>query len=515
MKRLLWLWIFGMVGTSWASSSLDHQFNLKTVGFIKSWNNVDGILDEILTSAYHSYFTRKSRFTLHDLSQADAVLSRSKLPYGQILSDMDILKQVARSTRTETILKTKITKSGRDYQFTLDWLHAPLMEVLGTQQFTLSEPEEGVAFTSSDVTRMIHAQLDLLMAQVPFVGSVTGKDQDTVTLDLGFGSGLKVGDQIAVGTIDEVKRHPILNTVVDWQLSQTGRVIVEQTDEGMAFGRISTTVSGQEIVRQQKVLRVIASSLPVTSPYEQGNEKTDENQDEDEEETPPKLGRFGITGLVGTYSRAFTNPSVDVANSGSGFVFGGQADVELWLTRKWFGNLELGNSFWNYTQKDVSTAVLSPASASGGVSGAMTHFKFNAGYSHAFTGDFLGPKGWLKLGYKSNSYTLPISTVEYTDSTSVSSIFFGIGGEVPLRSGWGGFVDLNFKLLSWVKQTLSTLDPSSVSDMEFLLGGTYRLNSRLTVRAGVQLLMTGAEFAVGQSFSQKNLTFQPSLLYYF
>jgi nucleoside-diphosphate-sugar epimerase len=63
-----------------ANPELDRLYALETIGILRSWDNVDGLFSEYVTTAYKDWFTKQSRFTLQDLSKADVLLANSKIP---------------------------------------------------------------------------------------------------------------------------------------------------------------------------------------------------------------------------------------------------------------------------------------------------------------------------------------------------------------------------------------------------------------------------------------------------
>src|SRR4051812_28798147 len=120
-----------------ASAELDRRFALETVGFLKAWDNVDGLFADYVAQAYRTYFAHQSRFVLQDLSKADPLIERSKLPYAKVIDDPEILTQLARAMRSQTVIRTRIRKDMGSYRFTIDWLIAPHMDVLASESFTL------------------------------------------------------------------------------------------------------------------------------------------------------------------------------------------------------------------------------------------------------------------------------------------------------------------------------------------------------------------------------------------
>ena len=164
---------------------------------------------------------------------------------------------------------------------------------------------------------------------------------------------------------------------------------------------------------------------------------------------------------------------------------------------------------------NVSTGAQSAATQNGGVSGSAFSYKWNVGYSFLQSEELLGPRGWVKLGYKSSAFSLPSSTQEQTGPTTFSSVFVGIGGDVPINPTWGALVDFNFRLLTSVSQNWLNETTSGASEVEFFIGGYYRLSSRMNIRGGFNLMAANADFSRGSSLSQKTMTFAPALLYYF
>jgi len=496
-----------------ATSELDRQYAFQTIGFLRSWDNMDGLFSDYVSSAYRDFFGHQSRFVVQDLSKADVLLGKSAIPYHQVIEDREILGQLARSTRTETIIRTKIAKEGPRYRFIMDWLHAPKMDGLARAEFVLEEPGDGKPLAAGDIQGRIQKALDELLAKVPFHGNITGRDNNSVTINIGSGTGLKKGDALIISTLDEVKRHPLLKTVVDWRLTRTGKVEVDQIEEGLAFGHVIEEESGRQIARHQKITQILPLQAPRPSEAPVEHEETQPEIDE-----KPHLGFvIGQLGLGG-FDRSFSSsvPGSTAALVGNGLAFGGRAEGELWFTKEWFADLRFGYGFAGYGQRDTVTGSLTTASASGGVSMATFNFRINAGYSYLVTGDFFGPKGWFKLGYQSTSYSLPISATELTGPMTFGSLFVGVGGDLPIRGPFGVQMDFNYGIIRSVTQTGFTVgDVASSHDVEFLLAGYYRYTSKLSVRFGFNLVAAGVDYSNGISATQKIITITPAILYYF
>lgn len=525
-----------------ANAELDRKYALETVGALRAWDNVDGLFADYVAAAYKDYFSKQTRFRLQDLSKADTLLGGSKLTYAKAIDDTEILGQLSRSLKSHSLLRTRVYKEGPRYRFTIDWLHAPQMEVLATETFNmedqgalraagrLGEANESQDFAGlGDIKGRLQTALSRLFAQVPFIGQVTGRDQGDVTINLGLATGIKRGDTLIIGTIEEVKRHPLLKQIVEWRLSPVGKVDVDNVDEALAFGHVTDQEEGREISRYQKIMRIVprperidenpAAKLVETNPIEES----------------PKLGFATVSLWTGAYSRQYSSAESmgvnAVNNAGSGFMYGARGSGEIWLNREFFFDIAMGYAAFSFSQSQVGTInpstilyddgtteevpVVIPASESH--SGSIFTLSGALGYTYLVTGDFFGPRAWLKAGYRLDSYNLPVvANPDALAPYSVKSVFLGIGGDLPIRHNYGARVDLEFGLFNSGSQTGGSAGAANSShNASISLGGYYRYRPRVMFQAALEIHGTGSEFGTSANLSQKTITFLPSVSYLF
>lgn len=499
----------GLTNCAYANADLDRQYSLETIGYLQSWDNLDGLFADYVSDAFKEYFSTPSQFVVHDLSQANAVFASSKMPYKKVIMDPEILGQLAMSTRTETLIRTRVTKEGAEYFFTLDWLHAPFMEVLASVRFGVKEPTEGASFANDLVSVPLRQNLDRLFSEVPFKGHVTGRDDSSIVVNYSGREKLKVGDTLVVGTIDEVRKHPLLKTIAEWRVSPTGKLTVEAVQDRMVFCRIRDEEPGREVSRFQKIVEVF-SSAPKEAPARPVE------QIAPAEDLIPQTGWISVSLPVGAYSRQFTSPAAATTYSGDSFLLGGKVDAQLWLTRSWFFDFGFGYSFWNFTQKNSSNVPTTLSSTVGGADASMLSWRFDLGYSVSLNNSPSSPKGWLKGGYKSDSYEFPTATREFIGPIAFGSVFMGIGGDFPVLEKFGVQANFNYRLFTTVTQTwLSRETANSASDIELQIRGYYKVSPALSVAGSFEVGATNASFSAGSNLSQKTITFGPLLLYYF
>ncbi|MBC7692189.1 MAG: hypothetical protein H7222_10500 [Methylotenera sp.] len=487
-----------------ANPELDRQYSLETVGVLRSWDNVDGLFADYVTTAYKDFFARQSRFKLQDLTKADVILAKSKIPYNKLIDDTEVLSQVARSMHSESIIRTKIYKEGPRYRFVVDWLHAPQIQMLATDTFTLEES------TDSGITEFrgaLEKSLLRMIGQLPFQANVTGRDQDSVTVNIGASSQLKKGDTLITATLEEVRRHPLLHTIVEWRLVRTGRVIVDEVDESIAFCKVKEEEYGRQIARFQKVVQII----PTSDASVPASPDTDELARQRAFAEPPRLGWISPGLWIGGLSRQSSSLNGTKGKTGGGFLFGVKGEGQLWFDRQWFGELSLKYGSAGYSHKDIVTNV-----ESGDGSASVTQFKIDTGYTYHLTPDFFGPKAWAKVGYESTSYNFTLSPSEGTSPTSFTGLFLSIGGDLPLRGEYGALLNLDFGILGSGNESGRFNGASSgASSVDFFVGGYYRMNRRFDIKVGLDFMGQNIDFNNGATMTHKVIAIGPSALFYF
>lgn len=500
--------LFLFSSSALAIPELDRKYSLETVGFLKTWDNVDGLFNEYVSQGYKEYFADASRFTLIDISKSDTVLSRSSIPYNRLLEDTEVLAQVARAMRVQTLLRTKVYKEGGTYRFSIDWLHSPQMDLIANETFVLEEPKDGKAFGIGDVKGALYKALERLVAKVPFLANVSGRDANSVTVNVGQSFGLKRGDTLVIGTLDEVKRHPMLKAIVDWRITQVGKVVVDEVDGGIGFTHVIEESPGKQIARYQKVIQHLPLAVQPTVIKEGGDvAKLD----------PPSYGWVSGGIWAGGMSRdhAVQDPNVK-AVTGGGLIFGGKTLGQLWLDRNWFSELGFSFGVGSYNQNKVGDE----ANKMGSSSSTTFGWLFNLGYNYFVTGDFHGPKATGKFGYRNDHYGLTTSANDRLGGSTFGSFYIGLGGDLPMRGNYGLLMNADIGIFNEVSETGYTTGPASgAANFAFSFGGYYRFDMRMAVKFMLDIVAQSGEFnatATGtDNLNHKVITFGPSIVYYF
>ncbi len=492
-----------------ASPELDRQFSLRTVGVLRSWDNVDGLFNEYVTGAFKEWLQSNSRFTFVDVTRADTLLQGSKLSYLKLLDDREVLGQVAKAIHADTLVRTKVWKEGPRYRFKIDWLHAPKMDLLASETVLLDEPSDGKPFSVDDLRKRLNEGLERLIRQLPYVATVNGRDAKEVTIDVGRSGGIRKGDTLVFATVEEAKMHPLLGALVDWRTHETGRAVVETVEDGLSFARLTEEEPGRTVARLQKVVKVLPAPEPEAS--------ASVNDAEERARAllqPGKLGWAGASLWSGLMSRQYATSSAAVAGrSGSSLLFGARVDGQLWIDSRWSADLSFAYGLSSYSQSDIASGSASPAQ---GVGATVTHTRLGAGYSFLASPEAEGPKGNFRFGWQSIGYSMPVATADGMGPAGYSGLFVGLSGDLPMRGRWKALLNVDFGVFDSVtaNQVISSNSTGS-SMINFYLGTQMQWKPRLKLRAGLDLQAQGADFADGSVLSHKVVTFGPSLLYSF
>lgn len=503
VKIFLSLFALFLVGTANASPELDRQYSLTALGILRAWDNVDGLFGDLVTKTYTDHLSTQSRFVVQDMAKANTVFSSSKLPYAKLIEDPEVLTTIAKSFRVDSFLRTKVYKEGPNYRFTIDWVHAAKLQLIATETFEIEQPFRGEGkFGTEEFRQALTGALDRLIAKVPFKGSVTGRDQSSVTVNLGASSGIKKGDTLVLATLDEVKFHPLLKTIVDWRLTPTGKITVEEVDDGIAFGKMEAEEYGRQILRFQKVVQII----PGVEKVDLESRVLDREAMEKKAKEPPRLGFIAPGLLFGSSSRDTNN------DTGSGVLLGLKAEAQAWFTSDFFGEARFAFGAVNgYSQKNSNTQVVSALGSE-----SFSQYRLGVGYFYHVTSNFFGPKGWMKLGLQGTNYGLPLNSTAQTGNTTYSGMYVGLGGDIPLRDDFGAILDVDFGLFSGGSEDAGFFGTQSGgSSVNFFAGGYAWIEAKMKLQLGLDFKSHSLNFVNGGTLTNKSVAFGPSLLIYF
>ena len=486
--------------SAWASPENDRVYQLESLGWLKSSDNVDDVFSEFLDQEYAHYFDSQSRFVVRKISSMKDIFEKSTLPYSTLIQSPEVLKKIAQKFKVESLIRTRVYKEAETYRFVLEWIYAPRGDVLASHEFRFVDPQKEAGLRGSELPQAIQNALDQLISKLPFIAQVTGVEGDMITVNLGRNQNIQKRQILTIYTLQSLKRHPKLNTIEEWRWQAVGRAQVEQVEDSLCFAKVMETEPGLNVIRYQKIREILPAP---PEPVKASEAKV--------EKDTPRIGWLAGNIAVGSYSRQSGDGS-SAGRGGSGFSEGLEIEGLVWVNSRWLAEFSLSAGLFKYNPIDLSTNTATGNNYGGNTS----QLRLAAGYALFPAKTIFDTIAWVHFGYRSTAYTLGSVPTDITGPSSFGSLFVGIGGEMPYRNLITFQMGLDIGLLRSAKNTFPVFgDPTSSSDLMFEFGGMYHLTENLNARLMFKINSESMDFSSGASVSQKILSVAPSILYYF
>lgn len=481
-----------------ASPEFDRVYQLDSVAWLKSSDNLDEIFSEFLDQHYTQYFQSHPRFEVKKISSLNSILTQKDVPYETLVQDPVILKKISQKFQVESLIRTHVYKEGSTYRFVMEWVFTPKNTVLAKHEFRYADPGKETGLKGSDLPQALDKALDLLIAKLPFLGKVTGVDNEVVTVNMGRIQNIEPRQVLEIYTLDGVKIHPKLKTIEDWKWIPVGKIEVQQVEDSLCFGKVIQLEPGKGILRHQKI-KVVLPAPAVTK-----------TADETPSEDLPRLGWVATNLSLGFYSREVGTGTGGRGGSGISELF--DVDSLIWLNSRFLTQASFSGSLLKLSPTDLATSTETGTS----YSGTGTQVRLALGYTLTPTRTIFDPTGWIHFGYRSTNYNLTTSSTDLTGGSSLNSLFIGVGGEIPFRKT----TTFQFGMDVGLIKTPTNIKPNfgsalSSTDLMFNFGATYQLNQNFHARVLLKINSQSMDFSNGKTISQKLLSIGPSILYYF
>ncbi len=292
-------------------------------------DNVDGAFNETVHESFRTVFAKNPRF---DLVDADS--------------------------KADALLETKVTKKPDIMEIEIRLRTGAARELFAVDKTTAPNEIESEALRAK-----FKNLLRTTLRRIPYSGTLTGRDGNQVTLDIGASQGLKEGDAIQISRVDRVKRHPLLKNIVDAQLVPVGSVVLDTVEESIAFGRVQSEIEGEKIQKFYKVTAIEARASEKKTKDENGwSQLSGEPRDdegtvtEEEDKTRPTLGYLGLGPYLGGFSATSAKDSDTSTFTGGAFQIGVRLNGELWFTKSLFLDMNFAYAGMSYVQTEANLA---------------------------------------------------------------------------------------------------------------------------------------------------------------
>lgn len=399
-----------------------------------------------------------------------SVFSRYRENLPQHLKTPQVIRVVADKLNVGSIIRIGLTSEINSLVVQLDVLGSGGDDLLYSERTMLNKDDLDLA------AQTVRNWLDLYGKLIPYDGKITGILGDQITLDLGKGYPVKVGQDFTVKRFVAMKKHPLLKKVVDWDSKVLANGKIFSLSDDQALGMVKSYKTEQKL-QQGDWVRLEAPK--------------EDNSIEPARMTEDNKDAFGKLGLVSAYGSLGTS-SIQTSSNGpkrlGGMLFGVNAKAEAWITRNYFGLLEFGRQFGTLRK------------SSGQLSSRSTDyqrgtFKIGGGWKYLPLGFFYGPQIDLFGGYASHTYKADYSATDGLGEFGINGIFLGAGTNFPVGRQYRGVVRGEFMPFPGFKDSDGVYgSEKNTSWLQLELGVKYQYSSTLTLDGLVEMTSAKSSF---------------------
>ncbi len=406
------------------------------------------------------------------------------------LKNKEVLKLISEKSDSGALIRIDIENQIKGISLSIDVIGSNGSDVYFKEKTKLDSVEpEFIALT-------VENWLKLYEKTIPYDGRIIGILGNQFTLDVGRGYGVRVGDSIKISRPLRKRKHPLLKEIVDWETKVLARGKIYNITNSQAQGKIEEYNTRGKIKLEDWAIIGGGKSLA-----EQINVS-----EEDAEKY--KFGKLGSVGLyfdlgMGTETLTESDGSENVAG---GMLLGLQTKLEMWITRKYWGSLEVGKHYGNYSKKKGNI------SSDTNVIDTLT-YKLKAGYKYLPLGFFYGPQIDGYLGYASYNYGLDTDRTSGITETTFSGILVGMRADVPVYNQYRLFVKIDVLPYAAFDEEIKLHGGEKSSlGYDFELGATYSVSPTMSLYGSLNVVSNKAKFESGTSHGIRTITFKENNL---
>lgn len=330
--------------------------------------------------------------------------------------------------------------------------------------------------------------LDMYSKMIPYDAKINGILGDQVTLDVGKGYPINIGQKFLIKRPVNKKKHPLLKKIVDWDAEVLAEGSVFNISDNQALGMVKVYKTDKKLTSGDWVR------------LEEYKQEVIEDPNLDKDKDEESLGTLGIlsVSLFGSSSSVDTSVAAG-SNRMAGNLFGIDFRVEGWITRQYFAAIEIERSLGSM-KKSSGNPSKSSVNTNNGT------FKITGGYKYLPIGFFYGPQIDIYSGYVNHSFDLDVSTPDGFGKNNISGIVFGTMANIPLNREYRVFAQAEFiPFPSFAEDDNIYGTAKSAAAMELELGLRYQYTSRMTLDGSVETLSRKAKFnGVNKEVSYKD-----------
>lgn len=398
------------------------------------------------------------------------VFSRYRENLAQFLKQKEVLKTVAEKLQVGSLIRVALVNEIKGVEIQLE-VHGEDGEDIYFNEKTLIPTDE-----IETIAQTVNNWLDTYSKTIPYDAKINGILGDQITLDVGKGYPIHVGQSFIVKRPVNKKKHPLLKKIVDWETEVLAEGKVFNISDNQALGMVKVYKSDKKLVAGDWI-RLEAMKQDAFN---------DPNIEEKKEEEPGTLGIVSVA-LFGSSSSVDTNTPTGSKRM-DGKLFGFDFRGEGWITRQYFAALEIARSVGKLSEVS-GNPVKSSTNAQFGI------LKLTGGYKYLPIGFFYGPQIDIYGGYASYTFDLDYSQPDGFGKGTISGILLGVAANIPINRQYRFMVQADFLPFPTFEDSDSIFGTaSSASALDLEIGLKYQYTPRMTLDGSIETLAAKAKF---------------------
>lgn len=491
--------------------SLDEFYRIKKVFLFPGQDDIRGSIATHLDQKLLSLLGKNPRFEILQDKEVIKALGAENEDYKKVTGSEAVHKEAVRITGADATIFIKTHNAAGKSQISLEWRDRE-------GKFLINEVDSVPSGSSiEDQEELLEKLFNQAVIKIPFAGTVTGRTDKVVTIDLGDGQ-VEVGDQVNIARIISLQRHPYLQTMVKADYMSVGVAKITNVDRLLSFAEITEENNNEFIGANNKVIgfkRVEKKAVEGPKPVEMATQKEikksspwkpNRNDSEGFAEAKPKdetlhgdferpMARLGMLGAglaYGSISHSNTSGSSPTTLSGSGL--GAKVIGELWVTKEWI----LGGDYVTHSAKLGSVG-----------SSSWNRLTVWGGYKYLPDENPNGTAVVFGGGYQIKNSNIPTNSSLGTESKQYSGFVIKVDGDIA--------IDMRNRILAGVSiSPFNSADGmKDISTLGFRAGWSTLIQGTLWGRLNFDYDSSTGTTSGSATRSDKRYALEPTLLFYF
>ncbi|MGE3608832.1 MAG: hypothetical protein AB7I27_04520 [Bacteriovoracaceae bacterium] len=478
MKKLIALVVFLVSFETLAQSSM------RRCTLLPITDSVGGAIGFKVYEKLEAQLKKSNWCTYVSTSSMMSVFSKYRENLPQYLKTKEVVKTVAEKLQVGSLIRVDLVNEVDGIEVQMDVVGENGEDLYFSEKSLLNKDDIDL------IGQTVKNWLDMYSKMIPYDAKINGILGEQITLDVGKGFPIHVGQNFVVKRLIAKKKHPLLKKIVDWDVLVLAEGKVFNISDNQALGMVKVYKTDKKLMPGDWVR---------LEPFQE-TVLRDPTLEEKNDEQPGTLGILSVA-LFGSSSSVDTNPSSGPIRM-SGNLLGLDLRGEGWITRNYFGALEIIRSMGSMS-KTSGNPQLSKVNVT------QSTYKLTGGYKYLPIGFFYGPQIDLFGGYGVHNFDLNNSSQDGFGQNSISGLILGTRVNIPMNREFRFFAAAEFMPFPTFKDNDGNYGSAkTTSAMELEIGLKYQYTPRITIDGSVDTISRKATFSSGN----KEVSYKDNLL---